>query len=417
MPEPATGPTGPAGPTGADRGRAGASARGDVTTYAAVATAARSATEAIGPALLLAALASSRAEGDGAALVAAFTGLAALAGPPVGALLDRTARPGRVIRVAVAVMAASTAALAFLVPRAPLVILLVIAALGGLAYPALTGGLTSQLPSIVHGPRLDRAWGVDAATYNVGAIVGPPAAAAALALGATGPILFLLLLLLVALALVPRIPFAVRTPSTARRSLGRDIVTGFRGLVGTPSLAYATVLTTVGFAGQAAFLVTVPLLSQRQTGSLAASGWVFGAAAVGGLVTTLAVVRRPLRHPDRGLSLTTAGIGVTYVVLALSPAFAVTVAAAFAYGACEGPLLTALFRIRTREADPAVRSQVFTTAASIRTTAFAGMTAVFGAVLGLGVAALLLVGAGLQVLAFACAALAARAVAHRDTAR
>jgi MFS family permease len=399
-----------------DDGAAARSARADVTTYAVVATAARSATEAIGPALLLTALASHRAESDGAALVAAFTGLAAVAGPPVGALLDRTARPGRVIMAAVAAMAASAAALAVLVPRAPLLVLLAIAAVGGLAYPALTGGLTSQLPSIVSGPRLDRAWGVDAATYNVGAIVGPPAAAAALVLGASGPVVFLLVLLLVALPLVPRIPFVVRAPSEERASILRDIATGFRALVSTPHLAYATLLTTVGFAGQAAFLVTVPLLAQAQTGSLAKSGYVFAAAAVGGLITTLLVARRPLRHPDRGLSLTTAGIGLSYLVLAASPAFAVTVVAAFAYGAFEGPLLTALFRIRTREADPAVRSQVFTTAASIRTTAFAGMTAVFGALLGLGVTTLLLLGAGLQVLAFAAAAAGYRIV-QRGSAR
>ncbi len=396
---------------------ASGSARADVATYATVATAARSATEAIGPALLLAAIASERSGGDGAALVAAFTGLAAVAGPVVGALLDRTARPGRVITTAVAVMAASVAALALLVPHAPLVLLLVIAALGGLAYPALTGGLTSQLPSIVTGSRLDRAYGIDAATYNVGAIVGPPAAAAALVLGGVGPIVFLLVLLLIALPLVPRIPFAVRAESRPRRSLGRDLATGFHGLVSTPSLAYASVLTTVGFAGQAAFLVTVPLIVSAQTGSLAASGWVFGAAAVGGLITTLYVARRPLAHPDLGLTLTTLGIGVAFAVLAFSGTFAVTVAAAFAYGACEGPLLTALFRIRTREADPAVRSAVFTTAASLRTTAFSGTTAVLGALLGLGVTTLLLVGAAAQLLAFGTAAWTRTAVARRISAR
>ncbi|HET7902108.1 MAG TPA: MFS transporter, partial [Candidatus Nanopelagicales bacterium] len=189
------------------------SARSDVTIYAVVATAARSATEAIGPALLLAALANQRADADGAALVAAFTGLAAVAGPVVGALLDRVARPGRVIVGAVALMAASTTALALLVASAPLPLLLVICALGGLAYPALTGGLTSQLPWIVSGPRLDRAYGIDAATYNIGAIVGPPAAAAMLVLGRSGPVVFLLVLLRVALPLVPRIRFPVREPS------------------------------------------------------------------------------------------------------------------------------------------------------------------------------------------------------------
>ena len=331
------------------------STRSDVGSYAVVATAARSATEAVGPALLLAALASHRVEGDGAALVAAFIGLAALAGPLVGALLDRTTRPGRVIGGALILMATAVAGLAILVPRAPLWALLLIAAAGGLAYPALTGGLTSQLPSIVTGPRLDQAYGIDAATYNVGAIVGPPAAAAALVLGSTGPILFLLVLLLVALLLSPRIPFPVRAEAGVRHSFRRDLAAGFAGLVNTPSLAYATVLTTVGFAGQAAFLVT-----QAQTGSLAKSGLVFGAAAAGGLLTTLWVTRRPLRNLDRGLSITTAGIGLGMLVLAFSPSFGITLLAAAMFGGFEGPLMTALFRIRSREADPTVRSAVST---------------------------------------------------------
>ena len=389
------------------------STRSDVGSYAVVATAARSATEAVGPALLLAALASHRVEGDGAALVAAFIGLAALAGPLVGALLDRTTRPGRVIGGALILMATAVAGLAILVPRAPLWALLLIAAAGGLAYPALTGGLTSQLPSIVTGPRLDQAYGIDAATYNVGAIVGPPAAAAALVLGSTGPILFLLVLLLVALLLSPRIPFPVRAEAGVRHSFRRDLAAGFAGLVSTPSLAYATVLTTVGFAGQAAFLVVVPLQTQAQTGSLAKSGLVFGAAAAGGLLTTLWVTRRPLRNLDRGLSITTAGIGLGMLVLAFSPSFGVTLLAAAMFGGFEGPLMTALFRIRSREADPSVRSAVFTTAASLRTTSYAGTMAVFGALLALGTRPLLLIGVGMQVLAFIAAAWAYRAVAGR----
>ncbi|HET7900665.1 MAG TPA: hypothetical protein VFL59_05715, partial [Candidatus Nanopelagicales bacterium] len=85
--------------------------------------------------------------------------------------------------------------------------------------------------------------------------------------------------------------------------------------------------------------------------------------------------------------------------------------------AFEGPLLTALFRIRTREADPAVRSAVFTTAASLRTTAYAGMTAAFGALLGLGTTRLLMLGVAMQVLAFLAAWWSYRTGARRLSAR
>ncbi len=389
----------------------GDTARADVATYAVVATAARSATEALGPAILLAALASGRSTQDGALVLAAFTGFAAVSGPLVGALLDRVARPGRVIALALVVLSVVVATLAATVPLAPLALLALVAAVGGFAHPALTGGLTSQLPSMVQGARLDRVYGIDAATYNVGAIVGPPLAAAALVLGHSGPMVFTLLLLLVALLLVSRIPFATREASDVRPSFVRDVSTGFRGLVSTPHLAYASVLTTVGFAGQAAFLVTVPLVSRAQTGSLAASGAVFGVAAAGGLVSTLLVARRPLRDTDRALTVSTLAIGASFALLAVSTSFPVTLVAAAAYGAVEGPLLTALFRVRTREAAPEVRSQVFTTGASLRTSVFAAATAVFGAVIGVGVAPLLLVGALLQVVAVGAAAWTSRRVA------
>jgi hypothetical protein len=67
--------------------------------------------------------------------------------------------------------------------------------------------------------------------------------------------------------------------------------------------------------------------------------------------------------------------------------------------------------VRTREAAPEVRSQVFTTGASLRTSVFAAATAVFGAVIGVGVAPLLLVGALLQVVAVGAAAWTSRRVA------
>ena len=377
--------------------------RSDLVAYATIAVSARSATEALGPALILSALAAARPESDGAIVVAGFTGLAALSGPVVGALLDRTTRPGRVITSAIGVLVGVMAVMAWLIPTAPLMLLVCLAAVGGFAHPALTGGLTSQLPSMVSGSALDRAYAVDATTYNLGAIVGPPIAAAAVVVGSSGPVVFTLVLLLVALAIVPRVPFAVRDHRGPRHSLSRDVATGFRGLVSTPTLGYATVVTTVGFAGQAAFLVTMPLVSLAQTGSLATAGIVFGASAVGGVLSTVWLARRPLRDPDRAVTSTTVLVGAALVVLAVSPGFAVTVVAAFVLGAADGPMLTALFRIRTREADPRIRSAVFTTGASLRTSVFALTTAAMGALVVLGPGVLLLAGAALHAIALVLA--------------
>jgi MFS family permease len=382
-----------------------APSRTAVAPYAAFAVTSRAATEALGPALLLAALASARPESDGALVVAGFTGLAALSGPFVGALLDRVARPGLVIGLATGTLVAVMAGMALLIPSAALGILIGAAAVGGFAHPALTGGLTSLLPSVVRPDVLDRAYAVDAATYNIGAIVGPPLAAAAVVIGSTGPVVFTGALLLVALLVLPRVPFAQRDAAAPPPPLLAQLTTGFVGLASTPSLARTTLVTTLGFAGQAAFLVAVPLITLEQTGSLAASGLVFGAAAVGGVLATLWLARRPLRHPDRAITVTTFGVAVSLAVLAVTAAFPVTLAAAFTLGACDGPMLTAMFRIRTREAAPEIRSQVFTTAASLRTSAYAATTAALGLVIGLGPTTLLLVGVALHLLALGAGAL------------
>jgi MFS family permease len=382
-----------------------APSRTAVAPYAAFAVTSRAATEALGPALLLAALASARPESDGALVVAGFTGLAALSGPFVGALLDRVARPGLVIGLATGTLVAVMAGMALLIPSATLGILIGAAAVGGFAHPALTGGLTSLLPSVVRPDVLDRAYAVDAATYNIGAIVGPPLAAAAVVIGSTGPVVFTGALLLAALLVLPRVPFAQREKAGPPPPLLAQLTTGFVGLASTPSLARTTLVTTLGFAGQAAFLVAVPLITLAQTGSLAASGLVFGAAAVGGVLATLWLARRPLRHPDRAITLTTLGVAIALAALAVTPAFPVTLAAAFALGACDGPMLTAMFRIRTREAAPQIRSQVFTTAASLRTSVYAATTAALGLVIGLGPATLLLIGVTLHLLALGAGAL------------
>jgi len=376
--------------------------------YASIAIATRSATEALGPALLLTALASGRTAAEGAIVLAGLMALAALSGPLVGALLDRAATPGHVISISVAGLAVVVAAMAVLLPRAPVPILVGIAMLGGLTYPAIQGGLTSQLPSMVSGSMLDRAYALDASTYNIGAIVGPPLAAAAVILGAPGPVLFTLVLLLCSLAVIRRVPFAVRPHRIRGHSLKRDLVTGFHALGRTTSLAVTTLITTVGHGGQAAFLVGVPLVALKLTGSLAMSGTAFGAEAAGGVAATLLLARRPFRHPDRAIVTMTALIGLSLGVMAVTSSFAVLVVASIALGAGNGPMITAMFQIRARESAPAVRSQVFTTGASVRTTIYAAMTATFGAIVALGPHMIFAVGACLQIVALAGGAILAK---------
>ncbi|MYX60388.1 MFS transporter, partial [Streptomyces sp. SID8382] len=94
------------------------------------------------------------------------------------------------------------------------------------------------------------------------------------------------------------------------------------------------------------------------------------------------------------------------LLLALAPLLAAighpapVIAAALLTGAAEGPLLTALFAVRHREAPERLRGQVFTTGASLKITGFA-----LGAALAGPLAAWSLPGA--LVAAAGCAGLAA----------
>ena len=388
--------------------------KSSVMPYAVMAAASRSVTEAIGPAVLVSALATSHSAAQGAFILAGVTGLAAVGGPFIGATMDRVRHPGRVVSIAIVVLAIGVALLAVLMPHAPLWALLIVASLGGMAQPALTGGLSSQLPSLVRPDQLTRAYGIDAATYNIGAVAGPPLAAGAVIIGPVGPLIFTFILLVIALVVRPFVPFPTRAEPGIRHSLVRDVTTGFKGLFSTPSLASATFINTIGFVGQAGFLVGVPLLVLQQQGSLAHSGWVFAALAVGGVIGSVWITYRPLTHIDRTLVITTLVVFVALVAMTFSPSFLATLVAAFFVGLADGPLLAATFAVRSREAAPAIRSVVFTTAASIKTSLYALAAVGFGAISDHGVSLIFATGALLQIIAVASGKLVAAGI-ERNT--
>jgi len=72
--------------------------------------------------------------------------------------------------------------------------------------------------------------------------------------------------------------------------------------------------------------------------------------------------------------------GEMLAVIAAADAFELAVAAALVAGVAEGPQLAAVFQVRHREAPEALRTQLFTTAASVKMSAFALGSAGAGAV-------------------------------------
>lgn len=372
---------------------------GALSPYLATATLARSATESAGPALLVVAIATLGDATTASYLVASLTASAAIGGPVVGALLDRSSRPRRSFAVAMAAMGLGLAAVALTIGHLPLAIVMSLAVCAGFGYPALTGAWSAQLPRLVPESRLTHAYSTDAATYSLAAVVAPPVAVAMLALSDTAPLWVPVALLAVALVALRRVPLAAVAPHAHATSLTQDLRAGLGAIVGILGLRRTVIITTVGFAGQASFFIASPVLAQSIAGSLGFTGVILGAFAAGGVLTALYFTRRPVRRPDRAIIVSTILSAVMLTAVGFAQQPWTLLLAAFAMGATEPPLMAAMFQVRTRESPVRVQSQVFTTSASLRMTAYAIAAAVCGALLAVGVGAVIVFGVALHAIA------------------
>ena len=163
-------------------------------------------------------------------------------------------------------------------------------------------------------------------------------------------------------------------------------------LAAAAALALALAIT-------AAVFVAAPVLAQDRAGSLQFTGVILGTVAAGGVLSSAALTRWPVARPDRMVIGMTAVGGVCVLAIGLAPTVPLLLVAAFALGVSEPPLLTAIFQVRIRESPEHVQSQVFTTAASLRTSAFAAATATCGWLLRDSVSAVIVFGAGLHLAA------------------
>jgi hypothetical protein len=116
------------------------------------------------------------------------------------------------------------------------------------------------------------------------------------------------------------------------------------------------------------------------------------------------LARRPWRgQPEHLLALCTVVLGAMFALLAAADSFALALGAAALAGLAEGPQLAAVFQVRHREAPAALRSQLFTTAASVKMSAYAVGAAAAGALAVHSASACLVAAAALQAVAAAVA--------------
>ncbi|MFJ9904070.1 MFS transporter [Streptomyces sp. NPDC101152] len=368
-------------------------------SYFAGAVSARTGDEMSGPAMMLAGFAMTGSASAAASLLAGLNAAAAVGGPLLGAFLDRSSRPGRLLACALAAYGAGVAAILLGLGRLPLPLTVLIAVCTGLLGPALSGGWTAQLPRVVAGDALPRANALDAMTFTTASLAGPAlAGAAAETLGA--PTAVVLAVTLVALAA----PVAWRLPTSHDRSTTHapprvPLAAGLRFIVRCPPLARATLASVLCCTAEGMFTACVPLLGARALGGSGRGALLLSCAAVSSLVANALLAKRPRTlAPDTAIW---AGAVVQAAALALAATAhpALLVAAALLTGVGAGPQLTALFAIRHREAPDRLRGQIFTTGASLKITGFAVGAAVAGAIAGHCLPAALAVASGTAALA------------------
>lgn len=335
--------------------------------------------------------------------VAAATFPTIVTGPLLGAWLDNT-RHRRIAFLSSPVVLC-TVMVTYLATahHIPGWVFIILAFVAGLPSPIRTGGFSGLIPTVVPEPVLPRAYGLEAASYNIAGIAGPAlagviagTASAEWAVAATA------IAALIATVVIAQVPIAPGMPS-ADRSMRTALREGLSLLWRVPSLRAVTVATTLsqGFVGLV--VLGFPLFAHALGHKRAVGGLLFSVLAIGALTGSIVWTRLAGRFPEEPAAFVTLGVfGVALIGVSAAPNLTVALLAAAAAGLFEGPLLAATLNLRQRYAPDHLRTQVFTTAASMKIGAFSIGSAVAGAVAGgLGARGMLAVAGGGQLLSLA----------------
>lgn len=374
--------------------------------YLAGAAAARTGDEMSGPALLLAEFAATGSASAASSLLAAVTVAAAAGGPVLGALLDRSARPGALLACSLAAYAAALTGVLVGLGRLPFGVVLAVAVLAGLPAAALSGGWTAQLPGVAAPAALPRANALDAATFGLASLLGPALAGAVTeAAGAPASVAASIALICLALAPAWGLP-ARRDPAQGppATSIGADLAAGFLAVVRIRPLTRATTASVISCAAEGVFTACTPLLGRRVLGGADRGALLLSAVAASALVTGAVLSRRPLRREPQAVIRGGTLVLAAALLLAATCRAVPLITAAVLCGVGQGPLLIAVFAVRHREAPGRLRGQVFTTGASLKLTAFAVGAGLAGPLAARSLPGALLIAAGAEVLAALSAA-------------
>ncbi|HEY9376830.1 MAG TPA: MFS transporter, partial [Jiangellaceae bacterium] len=271
---------------------------------------------------------------------------------------------------------------------------------GGCCGPALTGGLTSQLPALVGKNETPRAFGLDSLFYNVASMVGPAVAGVTAAAASPAAAQYVLAASAAVGALgVASLPLPRRTYQSSS-STRPNLLSGVREIVQQPTLRTLTLTSSLGQVGPGGLAVVAAVLA-TSVHRPAGSGLLLTAVAAGAFIGSLLWTWRPIAvdHAPLVTAISMVGIGIPIAIAAFVPSLEATAVLFGLSGVFIGPFGSALFLSRTQYAAPAVRTQVFTIGAGLKVTASALGAALIGFAAGLPVATQLFLVASSPLLA------------------
>jgi MFS family permease len=346
--------------------------------YCAAATLARLADEMLTPGLVLLVLLRTGHPQEVGLVTGAWTLPSLASGPILGAWLGRLRHRARALAAGQLVVAASSLALVLTVGRTPIVVPVIVAAIGGVVVPGTTGGFTSLVPGLAPGATFSRLNRMDATTFNLSSIGGPALVGTLAAI--VGPAQALLAVCGIAVAgaaAALTIPPGAPVSTDERIGIVATVRAGLRQVVTEPPLRAATLTSVLGWGAVGMLAVVLPLYAARIGGRATYSGYLWTALEVGCLVSTLTIARRDTSRPDRRVLVCTAAFGVVLFSWPLAPSLPVALPLLLLAGIASGATLPALFATRQQYSPPGLLSQVSTTGASLKIGAFA-----LGSVLG-----------------------------------
>jgi MFS family permease len=341
--------------------------------------------------------------------LAALLTLPHLLGPIVARPLDQARDSRWILAAAFAIFGTALGTAACLLGHAPIAVVGALIVTAGSCGPLLTGGLSSRLKELV-GPdirRQRRAEGWDAATYGVGATLGPALVAGLAAVA--DPLLGMLALTTAALAAAP---VALLLPVESREHADVDalgIIAVLKVIVAVGPLRRIMTATLLTAAGGGALTVIAVVLGPELSHHPGSGPALSAAYGVGSLTGSLAVAAFPLRGEPERLAIRLIVV-CSLLIGACSqapsyPAAVITFALAGAGGAV---LFTATLAVRSDYSPDRARAQIFVSIAGIKMAAASGGTALAGLLVAAHGPRVLLVGSAALTLLAALIATADR---------